>query len=95
MSREEVERDVTEQIESLARSGDHPAPPEWTLAGGLPLPEPRMALDFEDEGEPVGRARPVTAAPAPAPTPTPAARPRRSATRAASKKRKVAARRGA
>lgn len=32
---EEIEREVTEQIESLARSGHNPPPPEWTVAGGL------------------------------------------------------------
>ena len=46
-SREEIERDVTEQIEALARSGSHPAPPEWTLAGGMPEAEPQPAMPVE------------------------------------------------
>ena len=46
-SREEIERDVTEQIEALARSGSHPAPPEWTLAGGMPETEPQPAMPVE------------------------------------------------
>ncbi len=48
MSREEIERDVTEQIESLARSGDHPAPAEWTIAHGLADAEPRPAASMEE-----------------------------------------------
>lgn len=39
-SREEIEREVTEQIEALVRGGDKPPPPSWTLAGGLPVDGP-------------------------------------------------------
>ncbi len=37
LSREELEREATEEIEALVRAGDRPPPPSWTLAGGLPL----------------------------------------------------------
>lgn len=36
-SRDEIEREVTEQIEALVRAGEKPPPPSWTLAGGLPV----------------------------------------------------------
>ncbi len=47
LSREEVERDATQQIESLARSGSHPPPAEWTLLGGLPEAEAEPAMPVE------------------------------------------------
>jgi len=37
LSREELEREATEEIEALVRAGDKPPPPSWTLAGGLPV----------------------------------------------------------
>jgi hypothetical protein len=36
---QEIEREVTDQIEAIARSGHNPPPPEWTVLGGLPVTE--------------------------------------------------------
>ena len=36
---QEIEREVTEQIESMVRSGKNPPPASWTLLGGLPVEE--------------------------------------------------------
>ncbi len=38
-TRDEIERDVNQQIESLARSGHNPPPAGWTVAGGMPASE--------------------------------------------------------
>ena len=104
MSREEVERDVTDTIESLARSSDRPPPPGWTLANGLPddratAPAPRPGtVPDDDEGDPVGGPAAAAAAARPAPSPPsppaaePAARPRRTPSISRKKKtKKVAA----
>lgn len=63
-SPEEIEREVTEQLESLVRSGNNPPPPGWTLIGGLGGEQ-----DADDSGAPSqapaeGRAAVTDEAPA-------------------------------
>jgi len=60
MSRDEIERDVTQQIESLARAGQRPPPAEWTLTDGLPEAEPRPAMVIEELNDDTPKARPAS-----------------------------------
>lgn len=69
LSREEIEREATEEIEALVRGGDKPPPPSWTLADGLPVDAPA-------EPEPAAPAAPAEAAASDEPPPAPPARPR-------------------
>ncbi|MDQ6799105.1 MAG: hypothetical protein M3011_14005, partial [Actinomycetota bacterium] len=92
-SREEIERDATQQIESLARSGRNPPPAGWTLATSMSVAEspsvprsrpeqPVIATDAnlaDDDPAEAGSAGADTVETVPAARPEAAVRPPRAA----------------
>ncbi|MGI9032499.1 MAG: hypothetical protein ACR2HY_02225 [Acidimicrobiales bacterium] len=62
----EIEREVHEHIESMARSGHNPPPPEWTVTGGLPVTEEGEEVVAPGPGDEAPAAAPAPPAPGPA-----------------------------
>ncbi|HEX2272793.1 MAG TPA: hypothetical protein VHG90_02855, partial [Acidimicrobiales bacterium] len=76
VSVQDIEREVTEELETMVRSGKNPPPESWTLLGGLygkepgadePAPAPPAESAVEEEpAEPPAEAHAVDEAEAPA-----------------------------
>jgi hypothetical protein len=59
VSVQDIEREVTEQLETMVRSGKNPPPASWTLLGGLHGNEQRAAAEptpVADEPAPVAES---------------------------------------